>query len=190
MNKSMLFLATIISFSFFSCTDKTATTTASTTDNQNDKNRSNTREVNRAMETGDVSKVDSFIDKDIVDHEGNIRGLDSLKKMFADMHNKVKDLKIEPIADATDGDYHFSYSRMTGTAADQSMGMPAGTKIDMTGVDVVKVKDGKAVEHWGFSDRGEMMKMMEMGKGMHPGMDHKMDAGKDKMSNMDSTMKK
>jgi predicted ester cyclase len=164
MNKLLLFLATVISLCFFSCTDTSSTTSSSSSDSQSEKNRANSREVYTAMETGDVSKVDSFIDKDIVDHEGNIHGLDSLKKMFANMHNSVKDLKMESIANATDGDYNFAYVRMTGTTTDASMGMAAGTKLDMMFVDVVKIKDGKAVEHWGYSDRNDMMKMMKMGK--------------------------
>jgi predicted SnoaL-like aldol condensation-catalyzing enzyme len=32
----------------------------------------------------------------------------------------------------------------------------------MKSVDVVKIKDGKATEHWGFTDNAEMMKMQAM----------------------------
>ncbi|HVT85125.1 MAG TPA: hypothetical protein VHD35_07965 [Chitinophagaceae bacterium] len=40
------------------------------------------------------------------------------------------------------------------------MGMPAGTKYDMTAIEVTKMKDGKATEHWEFMQPSEMMKMM------------------------------
>jgi len=176
MNKLILSFVTIISLCFFSCKDTASTTSSdsSSSDSVAEKNRANSREVYRAMETGDVSKVDSFIDKDIVDHQDNVKGLDSLKKMFASMHNSIKDLKFETIANATDGDYNIAYVKMTGTTVDASMGMPAGTKLDMKFVDVVKMSNGKAVEHWGYSDRNDMMKMMEMGKGQN-GMGNKMD---------------
>jgi len=182
-----LFSILIISIYFTSCTDTstTSSTNATNKDAQADINRVHSKEVYQAMETGDVSKLDSFIDKDIVDHEGNMRGLDTLKKMFANMHNAIKDLKVEPIANATGDDYNFALVRMTGTTADASMGMPAGTKIDRTFVDVVKMKDGKATEHWGYVDQNEMMKMME-GNRMPP-MDHKMT---DKMENKKDTMMK
>ena len=178
----------IISIYFISCTDTatTSSTSANNMDSQAEKNRVHSKEVYQAMETGDVSKLDSFIDKDIVDHEGNMNGLDTIKKMFAGMHTAIKDLKVETIANATDGDYNFAYVHMTGTTNDASMGMPAGTKLDRRSVDVVKMKDGKAVEHWGYIDQNEMMKMMEMGKGMPP-MDHKMN---DKMENKKDTMMK
>ena len=183
-----LFFILIISIYFISCTDTstTSSTNATNKDSQADINRVHSKEVYQAMETGDVSKLDSFIDKDIIDHEGNMRGLDTLKKMFASMHNSIKDLKVETIANATGDDYNFALVRMTGTTTDASMGMPAGTKIDRTFVDVVKMKDGKATEHWGYVDQNEMMKMM--GKDMAPG-DHKMDK-KDKMDKMDTVMKK
>ena len=184
MNKLLLLFVTIFSLCFTSCTDTSSTSSStSPTDTVSEKNRTNSMEVYKAMETGDVSKVDNIIDKDIVDHEGNVRGLDSLKKMFANMHNSVKDLKMETIANATDGDYNLAYVRMTGTTTDASMGMPPGTKVDMKFVDVVKMKDGKAVEHWGYSDRNDMMKMMEMGKGQ---------PGSNKMENKmkDTMMKK
>lgn len=165
---------------FISCTDSSTKTTS---DTQSEKNTMHNREVYRAMETGDVSKLDSFIDKDIVDHtdRGDVKGIDTLKKMFTQMHNGVKDLKMDIISEASNDDYHFAWFHMTGTTADASMGMPAGTNMDMNGIDVVKIKDGKAVEHWAFADPKEMMKMM--GGGNHD-MDHgnmndgKMDSSK------------
>jgi len=36
-----------------------------------------------------------------------------------------------------------------------------GKQTDMTSVDVTKFKDGKATEHWVYSDPNEMMKMMQ-----------------------------
>ncbi len=33
-------------------------------------------------------------------------------------------------------------------------------QVEMTGVDVSKFKDGKAVEHWMYMDPKDMMKMM------------------------------
>ena len=53
---------------------------------------------------------------------------------------------------------------MTGTTKDSSMGMPANTPIDRMGVDVVRIENGMAVEHWSFDDPRDMMKMMQMMK--------------------------
>jgi hypothetical protein len=125
---------------------------------QAERNHANTLQVYRAIETGDVSKLDKFIDKNIVDHagpHGDMVGLDSA---------------------TTNSEY---------------MGMPANTPIDMTSVNVIKIKNGKAVEHWRYSDASEMMQMMQMMHGEHPmqGEDHKMMNEEDHkmMNNTDST---
>lgn len=126
----------------------------------------NSREVHRAIETGDVSKLDAFIAKDIVDHEGNmgkdIVGLDSLKRYLGEIHQYFDGLKIAVITEGTsqDGNYHFSMVRMTGKAKENPWGMPVGMDMDDTSVDVVKIKDGKASEHWSFTSQKDMMEMM------------------------------
>lgn len=136
----------------------------STAQSQNaQQNKANTLKVYNAIETGDVSGLDEIIDKDIVDHrggEGDVVGIDSVKKMFTDMHDHFDNLHIESIADATDGDYQFDLNRMTGTTNSDYMGMPANTKFEVTTVEVVKVKNGKFVEHWSYNQPKDIMKMM------------------------------
>ena len=173
--KKLFFMGIVASIGFISCEQKSE----SSTTNHADRNTERNKMVYSAMETGDVSKLDSFIDKDIVDHwhGAEIKGIDSLKKMFSDMHNHMSGLKINLVTDATsaNGEYHFAWFKMSGTCTDGSMGMPAGTKMDMTGVDVVRIKDDKAVEHWSYADPAEMMKMHGEMKGK---MESKMDSSK------------
>ena len=166
---------------FMACKEGTTTSTSETS--QVARNKTNSQIIYRAIETGDVSHLDSAIDKDFIDHageHGDVKGIDSLKKMFAQMHDEINDLNIEEIANATDGDYNIALIRMTGTTAKPMMGMPAGTKLDMKSVEVVKVKDGKATEHWGYMDPKDMMKMMGGGTNnkMNEKMDNKMTAPK------------
>lgn len=174
--KKILFAAAVGMLCFLtSCKDSGTT---STTDNQNEKNLANNRKAIKAIETGDAATIDSLIASDAIDHQGPngmvIKGSDSVRHMLADMHNHVKDLKIDIIADAANGDYIFVLSHFTGSVNDSFMGMPAGATIDEKDVDVIKIKDGKMIEHWGFVDANEMMKhMKEM-----PPMDNKMDSSK------------
>ena len=138
------------------------------------KSTESTKEVYRAIETGDVSKLDSFMAEDVVDHNGNpdgsdVRGRDSVKKIISQIHTYFEDgLKLDVIGDAlsSDGDYLYTMVRMKGKAKANPWGMPVGADIDDTNVDVVKLKDGKATENWGFmsmADVNEMMKMMPPG---------------------------
>lgn len=132
----------------------------------NKQNIANHETVLRAIESGDVSKLDSIMSKDIVDHEANmgrdISGLDSVKHYIGAMHNYVDGLKMEVLQSATspDGDYFFATVRMKGTAKANPWGMPVGKDFDDTSVDVVKIKDGKATDHWMFTSQKDMMEMM------------------------------
>src|SRR5690349_14980644 len=104
-------------------------------DSMNQRMDQGVREVYRSMETGDVSKLDSFIAPDIIDHEGGpngreVKGRDSLKAMFADMHNHFTNLKMDVISSASNSDYGFSMVKMNATTKDNSMGAPAGTQFN------------------------------------------------------------
>jgi predicted ester cyclase len=140
-------------------TAKDSTTAVSTEQQNLDKNRS----VYKAIETGDSATIRSLIADDAVDHQGpngqDLKGGDAITHMLTDMHNHVKDLKFDITSDAAKGDYIFAMVQMSGTAVDNSMGMTPGAKVDGKSVDVVKVKDGKMVEHWGFMDWQDVMKM-------------------------------
>ena len=170
MKKLFFTAATAMLCLLISCND-TGTTDTKDSDRQAE-NRAKFEMIHRALETGDVSKLDSIIDKDIVDHggpTGDVKGIDSVKKWFVEFHKNTKDVKVESIANAVNDDYGFDLTRMTGTFTAPFMGMPAGP-FDMTSLDVVKLKDGKATEHWVYVDPKEMMKMM----GGTPPMDNKM----------------
>ncbi len=168
MKKLFLISSCIILCFLMGCKDSTTTTNSNSTQ---EINKANSQKIAKAIETGDVSGIDSLFDKDFVDHSGpngDIKGVDSLKAYFTMIHSHVPDVKITSIANATDGDYNFDLNRMTGTTNSEFMGMPANYKFDMTGVDVVKLKNGKAVEHWGYADPKDMMKMMENMKKDNP----------------------
>lgn len=131
-------------------------------------------EVYRAIETGDVSNLDSFMAVDFVDHEGNmgkdIVGRDSAKAFLASIHNYFDNLQMEVMAEgtSTDGSYHFVMVHMTGTAKENPWGMPVGHNIDDVSVDVIKLKDGIATDHWSFTSQKDMMEMMNAMQGGNP----------------------
>ena len=169
-----VFLSSLIAGCFLvSCTDAGNNTTSksSMSDSASMSAASRAKEgmaaVYKAIETGDVSRVDSFIDEDFVDHYAppdgrEVRGRDSIKAIFANMHNQVKDMKFDIITSGGDEDYAMAVYHVTGTTTVPMMGMPANTKIDSRGVDVVKLKNGKATEHWEYDDPKEMMQLMQM----------------------------
>src|SRR6478735_1752384 len=112
--------------------------------------------IMKAIETGDATTINSLIADDVVDHMGphgkELRGGAVIKPMLIDMHKHMKDFKYEIITSAANKDYVFTLTKVTGTAIDSTMGMPAGTVMNENMVDLVKMKDGKAVEHWTYTD--------------------------------------
>jgi len=140
--------------------DKSATASSGS---QGDKNIATVHAINDAIESGDVGKLDQYIAADGVDHSehGDVKGVDSIKAELAQMHDTYKDMKLEELQDAANGDYVFSLTRFTGTSSVASMGAPAGTHFDMNAVEVAKFgSDGKVTEHWEYIRMADAAKMM------------------------------
>jgi len=157
-----LFAGAILCF-LISCNNEKSTveTTAGTEEESSakKKNLEASHTVVKAFDTGDPSMIDSVVASDFVDHsEGKDQNRDSLKAMIVAWKADSKDSKSEIIKELADDEYVFSWMRFTGTSSG-AMGMPAGP-YNMTSIEVVRFKDGKAVEHWSFMEPREMMKMM------------------------------
>jgi predicted SnoaL-like aldol condensation-catalyzing enzyme len=161
-------------FCFFTACNsdtKTASSTSSTDNSMTQKNLDASHIVTKAFETGDASMIDSAIASDFVGHtERGDMGRDSLKAMIVSMHKEFPDMKMETTKELGDNDYVFTLIHNSGTS-NGTMGMPKGP-FDLHSMEVVRFKDGKAVEHWSYVDAGEMMKMM----GPMKPMDNKMSA--------------
>ena len=164
----------------FSC-NNSETKTADGSNDHMEKAKKSTEAIKmvyHAIETGDVSGLDSIMAEDVVDHNANpdgtdMKGRDNIKKMLSEIHTYFDNLKMEYITDAIteDGTTQFAQVRMTGTAKANPWGMPVGKDIDDMSVDVVKIKDGKATDHWGFMSMKDMQEMMPpMPSGSKPPM--------------------
>lgn len=158
MKKLLSFLVAGSTCFLISCSDKKQESSGGLSDKAK-ANIAASHVISDAFLTGDVSKIDSVVASDFVDHtdKGDM-GRDSLKAMITLMHGMVKDQKMETIKDLADEDHVFSWVRYTGSS-DGSLGMPAGP-YEMVAIEVARFKDGKIVEHWNFMEPREMMKMM------------------------------
>ncbi len=115
--------------------------------------------VSDAFMSGDPSKIDDAVAADFVDHtDRGDMGRDSLKAMISVMKKEAPDMKMTLMKELADDDYVFSEMEFTGTSTGD-MGMPKGP-YDLHAIQVVKFKDGKAIEHWEYMRYVDMMKMM------------------------------
>ncbi len=176
MKKLLFFLSAITLCFFIACNDKDSG--GGGMSDAAKKNLEVFHTVSNAFMTGDVTQIDSVISSDYVDHtEKGDMNRDSLKAMIVMMKKAGSNMKTETKKEFADDEYVMGWMRWTGTS-DGSMGMPAGP-YDMSGLEVVRFRDGKAVEHWAFMEPREMMKMMS---GQPPSMDDKMKPAKDSTS--------
>jgi predicted SnoaL-like aldol condensation-catalyzing enzyme len=173
--KKMLFPAAIVLLGFASSCTNDSATSEHKEDSTAKTNIAVCDKINDVISNGDVAKLDSFIAKDAVDHgnpKGEVKGLDSIKAELAQMHVMMPDMKWEKVHEATNGDFVYQWLRFTGTAAANNMGMPPG-KFSMEGLEVTRMENGKAMEHWEFMEAKEMMKMMPPGNNMNGNMGYK-----------------
>jgi ketosteroid isomerase-like protein len=158
MKQLLFIILTAAVFSVIACNSGSNTSVTGKTDDAGQNNLLAANAINKAIETGDVSGLGDYIASDAVDHSGDhgeVKGLDSIKAELSSVHKlATNDFKIEVIRELADSEYVFQWQRVTGTAADAKMGVPAGSKFDQTFVDISKFKNGKATDHW------EFMKMM------------------------------
>ena len=135
-------------------------------------------DVLNALTSGKTDVLDKYIATDFVEHDpsptmSDKTGLARIKEDFAAYHKIFPDMKAKVHSIAVDGDYLFAYLTFTGTTSEPYMGMPAGHKMTINSVDVIRFKDDKAVEHWGFTSNEDIMNMMSQEKMMNEGMDKK-----------------
>ncbi|MER3497620.1 MAG: hypothetical protein C4308_02745 [Chitinophagaceae bacterium] len=156
--KKMLFPLLIICFAMGCNNKKTGTS------EKGKKNLESANAVAKMFETGDISKMDDYFAKDVVDHagmNGDVVGIDSLKASFKIYQSMMKDAKNETAKELADDDYTFQWFKESWTATKDEMGMKAGEKMSMNVVEVSRFNsDGKITEHWSFLDVRDMMKMM------------------------------
>lgn len=127
--------------------------------------------VQEVMNKGDLSVVDELLSPDFVEHEpmppGTPAGREGCKAFFAMFHKAFPDTKVTIDQLIAEGDKVVALETWTGTNKGPFMGAPAtGKTVSFQCVDIVLMKDGKAVEHWGAADRLGMMQQLHPEMGM------------------------
>jgi steroid delta-isomerase-like uncharacterized protein len=128
---------------------------------QGEANKALVQSFMEQLAQGDTTKVDSMVAETFVEHQmlpGMMPGRAGLKAMIAGFHTSFPDLKTTVHDISADGDKVWMYSSMSGTMKGDFMGMkPTGKSFDVEAFDLVRIADGKFVEHWGTMDAMAMM---------------------------------
>ena len=136
--------------------------------NQGLATRSEAYEVIRRMfdegfATGNGAVVDELCSPELVEHQFGLAGataaeaVQHVKDAMSDVHRAVPDIAFTIEDSVERDDTIWVRARGRGTASGPFFGAPSDRPVDITIVDIARVRDGRIVEHWGVPDRFAML---------------------------------
>ncbi|MEA2433312.1 MAG: hypothetical protein QOG54_769 [Actinomycetota bacterium] len=117
------------------------------------------------MNAKNVDAFDRLLTPDFVEHE-TVPGIEGTgrevpKQFFGMVFAAFPDMRMEMEDILVDDNKVCWRLRMTGTNTGEFMGMPAtGKKIDIEGIDILRMVGDQAAEHWGLTDDTKMMQQL------------------------------
>jgi predicted ester cyclase len=117
------------------------------------------------IEDGNLSLIDELVSDDFVDHDplpGQSPAKDGVGFFVNTMRAAFPDLRAKTTEPAlVDGNLEAQYVVLTGTHQGELMGVaPTGRSVEFSGVDIIRIEDGKVVEHWGATDTMTLMQQL------------------------------
>jgi steroid delta-isomerase-like uncharacterized protein len=123
-----------------------------------------TRFINEVLNNKNVNAVDELMAANYIDHNpapGVPSGTEGMKQLMSMFFSAFPDLHATIDVLVAEGDLVVGSMTNTGTHTGDFMGIPAtGKKISFTETHIVRIADGKAVEHWGNQDDMGMMQQL------------------------------
>ena len=121
-----------------------------------------TRFNKECLEQGSMASFRELLAEDVVNHAappGTPAGPDSMIHFLQNvLRVGFPDLVVEILEQVAERDLVTTRKRIRGTHAGTIMGVPAtGKTVDISVIDMVRVRDGKYVEHWGLSNLPEVL---------------------------------
>jgi steroid delta-isomerase-like uncharacterized protein len=180
--KHLLALLAISSVLLSSCMKKEGTTSMEASmkaaDSVKNYNINGYRAVTDMFNTGKFDDLGKYVADNNIEHQmmpGQKSGLAGLKETITNFRAAFPDLKFTIDHITADSNMIWAHYTMTGTNTGPMMGMPpTGKSINIQGMDLVRLENGKGVEHWGYNEGRKMMEQL----GLMPPMGGPPEAGK------------
>ncbi|HEX2084993.1 MAG TPA: ester cyclase [Solirubrobacteraceae bacterium] len=129
-----------------------------------DDNRELARRFYALVNAGDADGYMALVADDFVDHEEfpGIPGTkDGVRQFFELFRGAFPDLRMETHETVSEDDLVAVRITMTGTHEGEFLGIqPTGRRIEVAAMDLVRIRDGLAVEHWGVTDTATMLQQL------------------------------
>jgi len=120
-----------------------------------------------AFNKDQYDKFSEFIDASYVEHTpspGQEAGISGLITFFKNLRTAYPDYKFTVDEVIIDGNKVVVLNTFTGTNTGPWMDMkPTGKSVNVDGIDVIYLTNGKATEHWGYVNTDKWMQQLGMG---------------------------
>ena len=117
-----------------------------------------------ALASRDPGVIDAFFAADFVSHTnppGLPEGVEGVRRFFAMFREAMPDVEVTIDELIVDRDRAAVATTIRGTHTGELLGVPAtGRRVEVVGVDMVRVRDGKIVEHRGLTDTVGLMRQL------------------------------
>jgi steroid delta-isomerase-like uncharacterized protein len=116
------------------------------------------RLIEEGFSQGRLAVADELIAPDVIEHQSfgpeHPAGPEGVKRVIASLRRAFPDFRLEIAELAVQGDLVWIRNVATGTNDGSYTGYPAtGRSMRIDVFDLLRVRDGKIVEHWGSPDR-------------------------------------
>ncbi|WP_165191622.1 ester cyclase [Caulobacter soli] len=131
-----------------------------------EENKAAVRRFNKDfVETGDRAIFDELVAEDFQDHAGPggaPAGREAAFMFFTVFRGAFPDLKVVVHDQYAERDAVITRKSYQGTHLGDFMGMPASNRvIDVSVIDILRLRDGKQVEHWANADMAGLMQQLK-----------------------------
>jgi predicted ester cyclase len=120
------------------------------------------RIIEEGLSKHNLDLIDEFFDPDFIENQFGLKPtIAGMKENFNFLYRAFPDYRLVIEDMVADGDKVWLRMKCTGTSKGGFMGPPNGKSFNVTVMDMIRLKDGKVVEHWGVPDRFALM--MQLG---------------------------
>jgi len=110
-----------------------------------------------AFSRGDPNAVNDLVAPDFVDHNpfpGQAPDREGLRQFIRTFHGPLPDLRVEIDDMIAQGDKVVTRWTARATHKGSFLQVPAtGKQVTVSGIDIMRIENGKIAEHWGYQDQ-------------------------------------
>jgi steroid delta-isomerase-like uncharacterized protein len=114
--------------------------------------------------SGDLATIDRFFAPDVISHDmppGFPQGIEGVRMFFSAFRDGMPDVRVSIDEIVVEDDRAAVATMIEGTHTGALMGIePTGRRISVRGIDMVRVADGRIVEHRGLTDTVGLLRQL------------------------------